>query len=106
MKTRYLLIYFFLSTIFLGCGSFQTSSYFLSDGIYSENLIQTSKSANTKYYSKYFQNIGDNYSSLNGNDQYFIDSENYFSPNSNDQLAWGDNVSQTEVIFTNYRFPR
>ena len=106
MKTRYLLIYFFLSTIFLGCGSFQTSSYFLSDGIYSENLIQSSKSANTKYYSKYFQNIGDNYSSLNGNDQYFIDSENYFSPNSNDQLAWGDNVSQTEVIFTNYRFPR
>ena len=80
----------------------------MSDGFYYEspNLVKKNNSDKTKYYSKYFQNLGDNYSSLNGNEEYFIDSENYFSPNSNDQLLWGDTVSQTEVIFMNYGFPR
>jgi hypothetical protein len=108
MRFSSLLISFFLLLTFIGCGSFQTSSYSLSDGIYYEtpNLIQNNKSDKTKYYSNYFQNIGNDYSSFNNNSEYFIDSENYFSSNSNDQLAWGDNVSQTEVIFTNYGFPR
>ena len=108
MKSKNFILSFFLLTFITGCGGFQTSSYFLSDGIYYEspNLIQKSNSDKTKYYSKYFQNIGDNYSSLSSNEDYFVDSENYFSPNSNDQLAWGDNISQTEVIFMNYQFPR
>ena len=108
MKSKNFILSFFLLSFITGCGGFQTSSYFLSDGIYYEspNLIQKSNSDKTKYYSKYFQNIGDNYSSLSSNEDYFVDSENYFSPNSNDQLAWGDNISQTEVIFMNYQFPR
>ena len=108
MKSKNFILSFFLLIFITGCGGFQTSSYFLSDGIYYEspNLIQKSNSDKTKYYSKYFQNIGDNYSSLSSNEDYFVDSENYFSPNSNDQLAWGDNISQTEVIFMNYQFPR
>lgn len=108
MKIKNFILSLFLLVFVLGCGGFQTSSYFLSDGIYYEspNLVKKNNSDKTKYYSKYFQNLGDNYSSLNGNEEYFIDSENYFSPNSNDQLLWGDNVSQTEVIFMNYGFPR
>ena len=108
MKIKNFILSLVLLTFALGCGGFQTSSYFLTDGIYYEspNLVKKNNSDKTKYYSKYFQNLGDNYSSLNGNEEYFIDSENYFSPNSNDQLLWGDNVSQTEVIFMNYGFPR
>ena len=108
MKIKNFIISFFILTFMLGCGGFQTSSYFLSDGIYNNSpiVIQKNKSNKSEYYSKYFQNIGDNYSSFNNTDEYFIDSENYFSPNSNDQLAWGDEVSQTEVVFINYRFPR
>ena len=103
-------------TLFLySCGSFQGSSYFDSDGIYSSNKSVRSsemkKDGNNNYYKKYFNDAAKNgYVSSTSNETYFTDIDSYNSIDEIDatdielnksQIPWGGNPSQTEVILFN-----
>ena len=103
-------------TLFLySCGSFQGSSYFDSDGIYSSNKSVRSsemkKDGNNDYYKKYFNDAAKNgYVSSTSNETYFTDIDSYNSIDEIDttdielnksQIPWGGNPSQTEVILFN-----
>tara|TARA_B100000886_G_scaffold189112_1_gene130062 strand:+ start:3358 stop:4752 length:1395 start_codon:yes stop_codon:yes gene_type:complete len=104
-----------LSLIFCGCGSFQGSSYFDSDGIYrsrNSTASNINNSANNDdYYEKYFRDAAENgYLNSDGNNSFFTDIDSYSSNEYNDeknsdlnntQIPWGENPSQTEVILFN-----
>ena len=104
-----------LSLIICGCGSFQGSSYYDSDGIYrSRNSRATNinnSANNSNYYAKYFRDAAESgYLNSDGNNTFFTDIDSYSSneyPNeknsdfNNSQIPWGENPSQTEVILFN-----
>ena len=109
----------FLTVFIIRCGSFQGASYYAADGIYSNGTTTVVKRVETRspsnngaYYSEYFQNLTDEYSSTESyNDNaYFVDTENYGSVNTNDnagqsvaynQAPWGGNTTRTEVYVYN-----
>ena len=104
-----------LSLILCGCGSFQGSSYYDSDGIYrprNSRANNINNSANNgDYYQKYFRDAAESgYLNSDGNNTFFTDIDSYSSneyPNeknsdlNNSQIPWGENPSQTEVILFN-----
>ena len=111
--------YHFLSSLFListlfSCGSYQGVSYYASDGIYGGEVAIKTKpeksQTNTKgvYYKDYFNNISDEYSSLDDPQNYvYTDTDNYSSNNGNSnvrvnsQAPWGDRTNRTEVYYIN-----
>ena len=100
-----------LALIVYSCGSYQGSSYYTSDGIYgkvsgSEEVINQSNNSN--YFKDVFDNIADDYTSLNDPNNYlFTDIENYYSSEQNNdslltsQAPWGDIVDKTQIYFVN-----
>jgi hypothetical protein len=109
-----------LSTLFLlltliSCGSYQGTSYYASDGIYGVETelrtrpVQPKANSNGVYYKDYFNNVADDYSSLdNPQDYAYTDTENYTSNNNsnanvsvNSQAPWGDRTSKTEIYYIN-----
>ena len=105
------------ATLVLSCGSFQGSSYFTSDGIYvsKSNTPREypQKNTNNNYYTQYFKNAAETGSVATASeDIYFTDSDSYVSSfdyeiNSEEftsqQLPWGDQPSQTEIILIDSR---
>jgi hypothetical protein len=101
---------------FLSCGSYQGTSYYAVDGIYTSPSFERSKASqetirnikNTNKYQKYFKNIADDYSSID-DDQNFIytDNENNSNETNNDNVQvnshapWGSLTSKTEVYIIN-----
>jgi hypothetical protein len=91
-------------------------SYYASDGIYGGKpaikTIPEKPNNNIKevYYKEYFNNIADDYSSLDDPQNYvYTDTDNYSSNNGNgnsnvrinSQAPWGDRTSKTEVYYIN-----
>jgi hypothetical protein len=112
------ILFFFLFITLVNCGSFQSSSYFSSDGIYNSSIAQyksdiiESKNNTSKYYSDYFQNLGDDYSTLDEtSNQYFVNTDSYSSNDQSDpitnsnQVPWGDETSKTEIYIFNHNIP-
>ena len=110
----YQLSCFFLIFTLYSCGSYQGVSYYASDGIYSGEVAVRTTPAQAKtnpkgvYYKDYFNNIADDYTSLdNPQDYVYTDTENYSSKNGNgnvrvnSQAPWGDQSSRTEVYYIN-----
>ena len=104
-----------LSVILLiGCGSFQSASYFETDGIYvskKSNSQESSKEVTKDtYYSQYFQDVADGYIPETTQETYFTDTDAYTSTNQyqstdidseTSQIPWGGQTSQTEIIVVN-----
>ena len=106
-----------VSTIVFSCGSFQSASYFESDGIYvskvqtqKERPQETAGSNKNNYYSQYFKDVADGNMPLASDDTYFTDSETYTSAdqyqqtavdNNISQIPWGGETTQTEIIVVN-----
>ena len=98
------------------CGSFQFSSYYSNDGIYSTEKNITSKgkkNVDNNYYAQYFKNAAE-LGVLDNNSESIIftdvDSYNSISENQEEvilndfsQKPWGDETSQTEIILFNNR---
>ena len=103
---------FLISTV-LSCGSYQTLSYYASDGIYGDEgrdrkAVEPKTNDNSVYYKNYFSNVADDYSSFYNPQKYaFTDTDNYSSNNSNgsvqinSQAPWGDRTGKTEIYFIN-----
>ena len=73
-----------LSLILCGCGSFQGSSYYDSDGIYrprNSRANNINNSANNgDYYQKYFRDAAESgYLNSDGNNTFFTDIDSYSS---------------------------
>ena len=106
-----------VSTIIFSCGSFQSASYFESDGIYvskaqtqQERPQETAELNKNNYYSQYFKDVADGNMPLASDDTYFTDSETYTSAdqyqqsaidNNISQIPWGGETTQTEIIVVN-----
>ncbi|RPG63258.1 MAG: hypothetical protein CBC02_011090, partial [Flavobacteriaceae bacterium TMED42] len=114
LKSHHLLTSLFLISTLFSCGSYQGVSYYASDGIYGGEVAVKTKpeksQTNTKgvYYKDYFNNISDDYSSLDDPQNYvYTDTDNYSSNNGNSnvrvnsQAPWGDRTSRTEVYYIN-----
>ena len=70
----------FLTVFIIRCGSFQGASYYAADGIYSNGTTTVVKRVETRspsnngaYYSEYFQNLTDEYSSTESNNDNAIE---------------------------------
>ena len=68
IPTQLLSSLFLISTLF-SCGSYQTLSYYASDGIYGGEVavrktVEPKTNDNGVYYKNYFSNVADDYSSL------------------------------------------
>ena len=125
----------FFALLLFSCGSFQGSSYY-SDGIYSSEGTprvttrstpspqseQNNTSPSQDYYSQRFQNMADDYTSINEEPVYFTDTDQYNSnettstqtvddtnysqavtTNNYSQPAWGSDPSTTNVYVINNR---
>lgn len=116
LKLYHLLSSLFLISTIFSCGSYQGVSYYASDGIYGGNASvgtrteKSNKDNKEVYYKEYFNNIADDYSSLENPQKYVdIDSDNYIDNNVrgnsdvrvNSQAPWGDRTSKTEVYYIN-----
>ena len=102
------------SSLVLSCGSFKSASYFESDGIYVSNSnrpqeTQQEVNKNT-YYSQYFKEVAEGNIAENSEEVYFTDTDGYSSSGQNqnntsyngyDQIPWGGETSQTEIIVVN-----
>ena len=98
------------------CGSFQLSSYYSNDGIYSSERNITpnnKKNVSNNYYTQYFKNVAE-LGILDNNSEsiIFTDVDSYNSVtenleneilNESSQKPWGDETSQTEIILFNNR---
>lgn len=111
---RHLLSSIFLISTLFSCGSYQTVSYYASDGIYGNGFAARKKTEiqesnkNEVYYKNYFSNIADDYSTLDNPQKYaYTDTDNYSSNNDNNsvrvnsQAPWGDRTSKTEIYYIN-----
>ena len=109
------LIAFSLVMTFLSCGSYQGSSYYATDGIYGSSSVEITKvrsetqnAKNDDKYQNYFNNMVDDYSSIDdGHDYAYTDIENYSSETNNSnvhvnsQAPWGASSNRTEVYLVN-----
>ena len=76
MRTPKLKFIFLASTflafglLLFNCAGFQNASYYQSDGIYEDKVMVVNKTekSNGKYYKQYFQNLGDDYTSVTDED--------------------------------------
>ena len=112
IPTHLLSSLFLISTLF-SCGSYQTLSYYASDGIYGGEVavrktVEPKTNDNGVYYKNYFSNVADDYSSLDNPQNYaFTDTNNYSSYNGNgnvqvnSQAPWGDRTRKTEIYYIN-----
>ena len=101
---------FLISTLF-SCGSYQTVSYYASDGIYGgevavKKIEEPKTNDNGIYYKNYFSNVADDYSSSDNPLNYtFTDTDNYISNNDNVKVnshaPWGDRTRKEEVYYIN-----
>jgi len=100
--------------LMISCGSFQSASYFESDGIYvskKSNFQESSQEVTQDtYYSQYFQDVADGYIPETTQETYFTDTDAYTSSGQNQsndidsaasQIPWGGQTSQTEIIVGN-----
>lgn len=115
MRTPKLKFIFLASTflafglLLFNCAGFQNASYYQSDGIYENKVMVVNKTekSNGKYYRQYFQNLGDDYSSVTNDDLYFTDAEAYANPVDNEiqpagQIPWGGQTTSTDIyVFNN-----
>ena len=101
-------------TLLISCGSFQSASYFETDGIYvskkSNSQEASQEVTQDTYYSQYFQDVADGYIPETTEETYFTDTDAYTSSDQNQysdtdsassQIPWGEQTSQTEIIVVN-----
>lgn len=101
-------------TLLISCGSFQSASYFETDGIYvskkSNSQEASQEVTQDTYYSQYFQDVADGYIPETTEETYFTDTDTYTSSGQNQysdtdsassQIPWGEQTSQTEIIVVN-----
>lgn len=115
MRTPKIKFFYFASTalafglLLTNCVGYQNATYYPSDGIYGDPVVvvQKTENGNGKYYKQYFQNMGDNYSSVPDDAVYFTDPDSYANPNvapnqPAQQIPWGGQTTSTDVyIFNN-----
>lgn len=116
LNSTQILSSFFLIFTLISCGSYQTISYFASDGIYSGKVVARAKPEQFKtetdtkgvYYKDFFSNIADDYYSKENPQNYtFTESDSYSSNNGNtknivnSQAPWGDRTNKTEIYYIN-----
>ena len=114
IKLKNLFLGLFSAALVLSCGSFQSTSYYESDGIYVSKIrTETSrapKNNNSNYYEQYFQNAADEgYAEPASDEIYFTDTDSYASTGqsyennnveySNSQIPWGEQTSRTEIVY-------
>ena len=114
IKLKNLFLGLFSSALVLSCGSFQSASYYESDGIYvsktKTEITQTPKKNNSSYYQQYFQNVADEgYVEPASDEIYFTDTDSYESTGQyyqnntveygNSQIPWGEQTSRTEIVY-------
>ena len=100
--------------LMISCGSFQSASYFETDGIYvskkSNSQVASQEVTQDTYYSQYFQDVADGYIPETTQETYFTDTDTYTSSGQNQsndidsaasQIPWGGQTSQTEIIVGN-----
>jgi hypothetical protein len=88
------------------CGSYQGTSYYYADGIYSREIPASSTSnvernGSQRYYQQYFNNLSDEYGTAPQNVTVLTDTENYTSDgntysNVNNQ-PWGAQTQRTTI---------
>jgi hypothetical protein len=111
-KNKILFIGFVAFNLVLSCGSFQSASYFESDGIYVSKSTQVEQipQEENNYYSQYFKEVADGNLAISSNNTFFTDTESYSSTdqyqtntieNSYNQIPWGGEKTQTEIIIVN-----
>lgn len=102
------LLFIIFSLLCLGCGSFSSSGYVSSDGIYgTKNSVKSNN--NRSYYKNYFEQKADEYGlNTNSNDSIITDTSTYTSKANNTNLSynnsygsWGDNPSSINIIYQN-----
>jgi len=102
------LLFIIFSLLCLGCGSFSSSGYVSSDGIYgTKNSVKSNN--NRSYYKNYFEQKADEYGlNTNSNDSIITDTSSYTSKANNTNLSynnsygsWGDNPSSINIIYQN-----
>ena len=93
--STHLLSSLFLISTLLSCGSYQTVSYYASDGIYGGEAVAKAKPEQPKtetnttgvYYKDYFSNVADDYSSIDNPQNYtFTETDSYSSNNGNSNV--------------------
>ena len=100
--------------LLISCGSFQSASYFETDGIYvskkSNSQVASQEVTQDTYYSQYFQDVADGYIPETTQETYFTDTDAYTSSGQNQssdidsassQIPWGEQTAQTEIIVVN-----
>jgi hypothetical protein len=100
--------------LLVSCGSFQSASYFETDGIYvslkSNSQESSQEVTQDTYYSQYFHDVADGYIPETTQETYFTDTDAYTSSGQNQyndidsatsQIPWGGQTSQTEIIVGN-----
>ena len=100
--------------LLISCGSFQSASYFETDGIYvskkSNSQVASQEVTQDTYYSQYFQDVADGYIPETTQETYFTDTDTYTSSGQNQssdidsassQIPWGEQTAQTEIIVVN-----
>ena len=113
-KIKKLFLGLFCATLLISCGSFQSASYFETDGIYVSKKSNSQESSQEvtqdTYYSQYFQDVADGYIPETTQETYFTDTDAYTSSGQNQsndidsgtsQIPWGGQTSQTEIIVGN-----
>lgn len=96
-----------VSIFMVSCGSYQNTSYYDNDGIYSRNTntpVAQTPPKNENYYSNYFKQAGEDF-------EYFTDVENYSSQPSDSTTSrslqaigyggWGTETDQVSVNIYN-----
>ena len=114
LKSPYFLSSLILMITLISCGTYQGTSYYASDGIYGgeaavkKRPAPSQRNSNGVYYKDYFNNIADDYSSLDDSQgQVFTDTDNYSNQNGNNnvrvnsQAPWGDRTTRTEIYYIN-----
>ena len=80
-KNKILFMGFVAFNLVLSCGSFQSASYFESDGIYVSKSTQVEQipQEENNYYSQYFKEVADGNLAISSNNTFFTDTESYSS---------------------------
>ncbi len=103
--------FFLFSMTFLSCGSFSTSGYLASDGIYgTKNQVKTNQ--NGIYYKNYFDQKAQEYGLNNQvNDSIITDVNSYSNTTNSSNIAytnsygsWGDNPTSINFIYRDSPF--
>ena len=86
-KIKKLFLGLFCATLLISCGSFQSASYFETDGIYVSKKSNSQESSQEvtqdTYYSQYFQDVADGYIPETTQETYFTDTDAYTSSGQN-----------------------